>query len=214
MPKEVLMKKSTIFFVILPLIIFIPLMGCSMPGDIGTEGPPSTAEAASSRAITIERSLNIPAYKQARSTWCWAACDLMVWDYLRPYDNTYNYQSDIVRSVVGTVRDTPEGVSPGNFLAGFGIQYTLVYAPVSSWDLRQSIDKGRPLLVMTTNMDGSGAHGMVIYGYSFTDYDRSADLFVKVIDPANGKRTTYVYENLVRSATRKWTVTWNEIHDF
>jgi hypothetical protein len=207
------MKKPVISFGIILLSLLVPYAGCSLPGDIETAGALPPNEAASSRDIVIGKSLNVPAYKQARSTWCWAACDLMLWDYFRPSDNTYNYQSDIVRSVVGTVRDTPEGVSPGNFLVGFGIQYTLVYAPVSGWDLMQSIDKGRPLLIRTTKLDDTGAHNMVIYGFSFTMYDGGSDLIVKVIDPANGKRISYTYANLVRSSTRKWTTTWSEIHD-
>ena len=203
--------KKHAFLLSLALLIALFLStGCSVPLGTGEAVAVGTGGEDTTLGAVYQKYLDVPAYRQARSTWCWAAADLMIWDYfgLSPH----LYQSDIVRMVVGEVRDTPEGVSPGPFMVDNGIDYTLVYSTISKSDLASSINRGRPLLVRTTNLDGTGAHIMVIRGYYWYVSGNISYMAVAVIDPANGQRVSYVYDYLVQSSTRKWTHTWKEIH--
>ena len=204
------MKKHVF---LLSLALLIPLFlstGCSVPLGTGEAVAVGTGGEDTALGAVYQKYLDVPAYKQARSTWCWAASDLMIWDYfgLSPH----LYQSDIVRMVVGEVRDTPEGVSPGPFMVDNGIDYTLVYSPVSKSALIRNINRGRPLIIRTVKLDGKGAHNLVIYGYYLSAGPGYANLLVYLIDPADGQRKSYDYDYLVRNSTRQWTHTWNNIH--
>lgn len=138
----------------------------------------------SSSALAYTKTCNIPRVTQAKSNWCWAACDEMdgKWAY---YDTSTRTQWDVVWHVKGWPWD-PYPNEPGNiYETEDGAEYVTYdnkaffnnWSPFSLAAIRDRIglQPGKPFIALI-----SSGHMVVVNGADYT-LDR-----VGYVDPLNG----------------------------
>jgi hypothetical protein len=195
-------------------VLFAMLTGCTAAGS--SDDPAVSVDTGNVQKDLVvgKNSINLPMYRQARSTWCWAAVDLMVVRYFHP--NSKLTQSEIVRQTVGEVRDTPEGISTGVFWSDNKIHYSLIQGKISYECVKYYIDNGEPVEVdLKWKSQGGGGHSLLIYGYYIAEYpeNRISRKFVMYVDPSDGKAKYSEYDYLADNGSF-WKFTRCDIYSY
>jgi hypothetical protein len=147
------------------------------------------AIAAPSTAGAVETVLSVPAYKQEKSNWCWAAAVQMI----------VKYKAGVTVSQCQAVKNGKNSSSCGNVTGTFGDANRALYAGgvnygtqrVLDWDtVRAEMNTSRPIYSRIAWRSGGG-HAHVIRGY----YDTGYSYGVSYIDPSSGTSTSREWGN-------------------
>lgn len=154
-------------------------------------------------------SLNVQAYKQEKSNWCWAATSQSIVNYVMGSSHS---QSDIVTRVLGSPLNETVDIFK-DFDAIYDFVYTNAYndhykpqiylGSLPFYSIESQIDARNPIQVCITwkNADGSStgsSHALDIFGYNASNNN------VYYIDPWDGTKNIASYSYICNNSKFKW----------
>jgi len=165
------------------LYVLVGAIGVSLLGVAGVALEPADA------AITSARTLvGVPAFKQEKTNWCWAASTQMLENYVKKgVNNTQcrewlwgkNQANPPCDNTGGTYAETQRALTSAQvYTTGFS------GLPLAS-GIKSQIDANHPMMYFYNYKSGSGGHVVVIYGYEFDDVTGQRLWYV---DPLGGSR--------------------------
>lgn len=142
----------------------------------------------SSPVLAARKVLNVPMYKQEKSTWCWAADDKMIIQYLKGSSPS---QSTLVAKYGSSNGGAPiEQVRAA--LTGYKVTSSLKYSSLTYSGCQSQINNNRPIFCRLTEAEGLVYnHGVVMRGYD------TSTSYVLYIDPADQQGHGITYSNFL-----------------